>query len=266
MSFKSSKPVTWETDGNIARITLNRPESLNAFNLEMANEFLGIMREIEADNSVRVVIIKGAGKVFSAGGDIREMHGDVTEGRDRAAYFREPLSAFNEMALAVRSSSKPVMAAVHGAAAGVGFNFMLAADLIVAREGTKFTQAFIGLAVSPDGGGTWHLPRLVGYARACELTMLPTVLDAETARDWGLVNRVYPADTFEEEIEAVARTLAESPAGALGQIKRLLNRSYSRSLPEQMEAERLAQVENAAHPDFEEGLRAFLEKRKPRFE
>ena len=217
------------------------------------------------DDTVRVVVIRGAGKVFSAGGDVREMLDDVRRGEDRAAYFRAPLAAFGEMVLAVRDTPKPMVAAVHGAVAGVAFNLMLACDLRIATETARFTQAFIKLGLSPDGGGTWFLPRLVGHARASELALLPTELDAATAREWGLVNWVVPEDDFEATVEETAAKLARGPAAAMARAKALLNSAYEHELPYHIKAERLAQVDNAASPDFEEGLTAFLEKREPRF-
>ena len=203
--------------------------------------------------------------MFSAGGDVREMLGYVEEGIDRAAYFRKPLAAFNRMALSLRELPKPVLMAVHGAVAGVAFNLMLAGDLRLAEENTRFAQAFIKIGLSPDGGGTWFLPRLVGYARACELTMLPTEIDAGTALNWGLVNWLAPAETFDDKVREIADRLASGPQQAMEKTKLLLNSAGDHSLTEHMEIERLAQVENASHPDFEEGLRAFLEKRSPRF-
>jgi 2-(1,2-epoxy-1,2-dihydrophenyl)acetyl-CoA isomerase len=249
----------------VGYVVINRPGSLNAFNLDLAEQFIDTVEAHSRDETVRAVVIRGEGKIFSAGGDVKEMLNDVRSGTDRAAYFRAPLAAFNRMNLCLRETPKPVLAAVHGAVAGVAFNLMLACDLSIAAEGTRFTQAFIRLGVSPDGGGTHFLPRLVGYARACELTMLPTELDAETALRWGLINWVVPADRFEAEAKIVAERLAAGPAAALRRTKQLLNQTHDRSLAEQMEAERLAQVENAADENFGEGLAAFVEKRAPQF-
>lgn len=259
------KLVATNIEHNVGYIVFNRPVFLNAFNLDLAQQFLHAIEAFREDENVRAVVVKGAGKVFSAGGDVKEMLRNVAEGQDRAAFFRSPLAAFNKMVLSLRNIPKPVLAAVHGAVAGVGFNVMLACDLRIAMEGTSFTQAFISVGLSPDGGGTYFLPRLIGYARSCELAMLPTELDAETALKWGLINWIAPADTFEAETKRTAERLADAPTAAIGRAKCLLNQTYERSLEEQMEAERLAQVENAACRDFEEGLRAFVEKRQPRF-
>ena len=265
MGERTEQLVLSNVESGVGYITLNRPERLNTFNLSLAEQFLAIIKNFNKDETVRAIVIKGSGKVFSAGGDIKEMMNAVTEGKDRAAYFRSPLVAFSKMSLSLRDIPKPVLAAVHGSVAGVAFNLMLSCDLKIAEEGTRFTQAFVKLGLSPDGGGTYFLPRLVGYARACELTMLPTELDAETALNWGLINRVVSADAFEEKVSETAIKLASGPGLAIGRIKTLLNQTYDRSLAEQMEAERLAQIENARSPDFEEGLKAFIEKREPKF-
>ena len=249
----------------VGTITLNRPEVFNVLNLAMARQFLHVLAQFDRDDAVRAIVLRGSGRVFSAGGDVREMLGHARGGEDRAAYFRAPLSAFGEMILAVRSSPKPVLAAVHGAVAGVAFNLMLACDLKIAAQATRFTQAFIKIGLSPDGGGSWFLPRLVGYTRACELALLPTELDARTAREWGLINWVVAGGDLERETDRVATRLAQGPRSALARAKALLNGAYDRSLADHIEAERLAQVENADAPDFDEGLTAFLEKRPPRF-
>jgi 2-(1,2-epoxy-1,2-dihydrophenyl)acetyl-CoA isomerase len=251
-------------ENGVGYLTINRPSAFNAMSLELAKQFLSAVEAMAGDDAVRAVVVRGEGKIFSADGDIKQMLSDVEAG-DRAAYFREPLASFNRMALALRELPKPVVTAVHGAVAGAAFNFMLAGDIIIAREGTKFNQAFVSVGVSPDCGGTWYLPRLVGHARAAELTMLPTGLTAEQALDWGLVNRVVPADAFDGEVRKLAEELASGPTKALGRTKALLNRAWERSLADQMEAERLVQVENADTEDFEEGLRAFTGKRKAEF-
>jgi 2-(1,2-epoxy-1,2-dihydrophenyl)acetyl-CoA isomerase len=261
----SDGPILSSIDDGVGTISLNRPDALNAFNLALARQFLATLDGFNRDDGVRAVVIRGAGRVFSAGGDIREMLSCVGGGEDRAAYFRAPLSAFGEIVLALRRTPKPVLAAVHGAVAGVAFNVMLACDLKLAAEKTRFAQAFIKLGLSPDGGGTWFLPRLVGYARACELTLLPTELDTATALAWGLINWVVPEEDFAARVRETARRLASGPAAGMARAKALLNSAYEHDLASQIEAERLAQVENAASQDFEEGITAFVEKRESRF-
>jgi len=259
------KLILSNVEDNIGYIIFNRPKQLNAFNVTLAEKFIDIMELFSKDKTVRAVVIKGVGKIFSSGGDIKSMMSMVQEGKDRAEYFRAPLDTFNKMILSIKDIPKPVLAAVHGAVAGVAFNLMLACDLKIATEETLFTQAFIKLGLSPDGGGTYFLQKLVGYSRACELTMLPTEINAKIALNWGLINWVVPTDIFEKEIKNIADKLANSPTSAIGRTKFLLNRVERTFLSEQLEAERLMQIENAATDNFEEGLKAFIEKRPAKF-
>jgi len=265
MTAAPNAPLLTSVEHGVGTITFNRPQQLNALNLEVAEGFRTTLDEWRENEGVRVVVLRGAGRVFSAGGDVQAMMEAVTRGEDRAAYFRGPLAAFNRMVLAVRDLPQPVVAAVHGAVAGVAFNLMLACDLRLAAEGTRFAQAFVKLGLSPDGGGTWLLPRLVGHARACELTMLPGEIDAERALAWGLVNWVVPMSDFEPKLAEVVGLLGRGPARALARTKVLLGRALEQTISPHLEAERLAQVENAVGTDFAEGVAAFLEKRAPRF-
>jgi 2-(1,2-epoxy-1,2-dihydrophenyl)acetyl-CoA isomerase len=256
--------VRARTDRGVATLTLDRPERLNAFSLELAQTLRERLAEAAADPAVRVVVLAGQGRLFSAGGDVKQMRDDVDRG-DPSAYFRDPLTAFGAAVCEIRALPKPVVAAVHGAVAGFAWNLVLACDLVVAAAGTRFAQAFIRLGLSPDGGGTWFLPRLVGYHRACELALLPGEIDAERAHALGLVNRVVAADRLEAEVAALAAELAAGPAPALARAKALLGRGLAAELAAHVEAERRAQVANAASPDFAEGLRAFADRRAPRF-
>jgi len=265
MDRTSEELVSRSVEGGVGQLTLNRPDRLNVFDLELAKQFLDVLESFRHTEEVRAVVLRGSGRAFSVGGDVREMWNDVHEGKDRAAYFRAPLIEFHRMVLAIREIPKPVLAVVQGAVAGVAFNLMLACDLRMAAAGTRFTQAFMKLGLSPDGGGTYFLPREVGHARACELALLPTQIDASTAQSWGLINWVVAPDALDDEARKVAQQLARGPASALARAKALLNRGGARALAEQLEAERLAQIDNAASPDFSEGLKAFLEKREPRF-
>jgi 2-(1,2-epoxy-1,2-dihydrophenyl)acetyl-CoA isomerase len=264
MKKRSEEPVLSSVEGNVGHVLFNRPERSNAFDLHLAQRFLDV-KVFRRNETVRVVVIRGAGKSFSAGGDVKEMMHDVTEGSNKAAFFLSPLTAFNRMVLSITRMPKPVLASVHGAVAGVAFSLMLACDLIVAMEKTVFTQAFIKIGLSPDGGGTYFLPRLIGHARACELTMLPTMIDTETALRWGLINWVVPACAFDDETRKVAERLARGSVAAIKRTKSLLNQTWKNSLGEQLEAEQTAQIENSADPSFAEGVRAFVQKREPRF-
>lgn len=264
MAKRERAPVAVRIEGGVGTITLDEPERMNVFHLTMANAVFGALERFREDESVRAVVLQGAGRAFSAGGDVREMHGNVRDG-DRAAFFRVPLKTFNELGKALQELPLPVVAALHGAVAGVAFNLALACDFRIAQEGTRFTQAFVRLGLSPDGGGSWQLARLVGHARACELTMLPTVIDAEQALAWGLLNRVVPAEGFDDAVRELAEELARGPTATLARTKALLHSAWSRSFVEQAEAERKVQIANAATHDFEEGLSAFVGKRRPDF-
>lgn len=265
MRNKSEKLILTEIKNRVGTIWLNRPESLNAFNLELAVRLRESLDALSEEKNVRVIVLRGKGYVFSVGGDVKEMLKNVQKDKDPAAYFREPLSEFHRIILALRECPKPVLAAVHGAVAGYAFNLVLACDLKLATDATRFLQAFIRLGLSPDGGGTHLLPRLIGYSRACELTMLPDEIDARKAREWGLINWTVPEEEFEPRVRETADRLARGPSWALAQTKRLLNRSWDTGLKDQLEAERQAQVENSTSADFEEGLSAFIEKREPEF-
>lgn len=264
MSASEQQLVLSKIDGPVATLTLHRPERLNAFSLGLADALLAELAAVGDDPAVRVVVLAGHGRIFSAGGDVKQMLDDVERG-DPSAYFREPLAAFGATVMAIRALPKPVIAAVHGAVAGFAWNLVLACDLVVAAEGTRFTQAFIKLGLSPDGGGTFALPRLIGYQRACELCMLPDEISVERAHALGLVNRVVPADRLADEVAAVAEKLASGPALALARTKALLQRGLVAEMTAHVEAERRAQVANSASPDFPEGLRAFVAKRAPVF-
>ncbi|MBU0518079.1 enoyl-CoA hydratase/isomerase family protein [bacterium] len=259
-----SNLVLYSSNQAVGLITLNRPEAMNTASFEMAEAFLEAVEAAQKDEQVRVIVLRGAGKVFCAGGDIKAMQ-ECVNSEDRAGYFRKPVAKFCEMVLALRNCPKPVVAAVHGAAAGYGFNLMLACDFILAEEQTRFVQAFIKIALTPDGGGTWFLPRLVGYQRACEIVMLPTEISSQKALQMGLVNWVEQQDRFEEKLHEVTAHLVSSPLEALARAKALLNQAYSNDLETQLYAEQAALIAGADSPDFAEGLQAFLEKRKPNF-
>ena len=258
------KRVQVEIADHVGTLTLADEPRLNAIGLSLAEQALAGLESLRTDERVRAVVLRGAGRVFSVGGDVKQMEQDLAAG-DPGAFFREPLATFNALTLALHDLPKPVLAAVHGAVAGVAFNVMLACDLVVAAASTRFTQAFVSLGLSADGGGSWMLPRRVGHARAAELTMLPTTLDADTAHRWGLVNWVVPDADLQSETRLRAAQLAAGPTQAIARTKALLNTAYDRSLAEQTEQERLAQLDNSAHPDFTEGVTAFLAKRAPRF-
>ena len=258
------KTLQLEIRSGLAILTLNRPEALNALNFEMGRELLTALRHLRESEAVRAILLTGAGRAFCAGGDIKEMV--PAEGRKPGSFFEEPLKAFHDAILAIREIPKPVVAAVNGHASGAGGNLALACDYRVAGEGARFNQAFVRLGLVPDCGGTFILPRLVGWGRASELILTGRVVQAREALQWGMVNEVVPDDQLMATAVAFAEKLASGPTAAYGRAKALLNRSLDATLESQVEAERRAQLELGGTSDFLEGLRAFVDKRPPKFE
>jgi 2-(1,2-epoxy-1,2-dihydrophenyl)acetyl-CoA isomerase len=249
----------------IATLVLNRPERLNALNLETAREVRAALEELRARADVRAVILRGEGRAFSAGGDIRGMV-EWIERKQPEGFFDQPLAELHAMVRALWELPQPVIAAVHGVAAGAGMSLALACDLRLAAQGTRFNLAFINIGLVPDSGSTYTLPRLVGLGKALELALTGDFIDAAEAERLGIVNRVVPEAELLAQAEALAGRIAEKPAFAVARIKRVLHDSYARPLEAQLEAERRAQIEVAkGSPDFIEGVRAFLEKRPARF-
>jgi 2-(1,2-epoxy-1,2-dihydrophenyl)acetyl-CoA isomerase len=249
----------------VATVVLNRPDRLNALDLEVAEEVSDALREIAARDEVRAVVLRGEGRAFSAGGDVREMAGWIERGQPDG-FFDEPLRKLHMMILALWNLPKPVIAAVHGFASGAGMSLALASDLRIAAVGTRFNLAFVNLGLAPDSGSTYTLPRLVGLGKAFELALTGNFCDAVEAERLGIVNRVVPAAELVREAEALAGRLAEKSAVAAARLKALLHQTYTSEIVGQLEAEARIQRElGRDSPDFPEGVRAFLEKRPPQF-
>jgi 2-(1,2-epoxy-1,2-dihydrophenyl)acetyl-CoA isomerase len=259
------QPLRVEREGGVATLMLDRPDHLNALDEAMCVAIEAAFGNFESDPAVRAVLLCGAGRCFCAGGDVKQMRAFVESGQP-SAFFEAPLEAINRALLAIASCRRPVIAALHGAVSGAGFNLALAADIRIASEEARFNQAFIRLGLVPDTGGTLSLPALCGPARAAELCFTGDFIDAPTAARWGIVNRIVPPDRVLEEARTLARRLAAGPAGAIARTKELLRRGWLEALSEQAERERRAQIEAGRSGDFAEGLRAFFEKRTPRFE
>ena len=255
--------VEYEKRGHVAIIKMNRPERLNALDRLMAEELLQALTDCQQDESIRVLLITGAGEAFCAGGDVKAMKESLAQAPDR--FLAELLKPLHQAVLAICNLSKPVIAIVNGPAAGAGFNLALACDLCLASAEARFRQAFISLGLVPDAGGTFALPRLLGLHKAAQLVFLDETLTAPEALAWGLINRVAPADALLEEAWAWAEKLAAAPPLALARAKSLLQQGLSNDLASQLEQERAAQVECSKSADYREGLAAFLEKRKPNF-
>ena len=250
--------------GPICLLTLNRPDRLNALTVEVAKEFNAAVSEA-LERGARVIVLTGAGRAFCAGGDLREMQEIAgREGRVEA-FFDEPLRILNESILLIRQTPVPFIAAVNGVASGGGCNLALACDLVIAAESAKFNQAFIKIGLVPDCGGTFILPRLVGWKRAAELMFTGDLITAAQAAEMGMINSVTTDAELMSQVMARAEKLAQAPTAALGQIKKLLEASAVNDYGSQLDHERQAQIESGKTKDFTEGVSAFLEKRPPRF-
>ena len=256
--------ILYEVDQSVATVTLNRPEVLNSFNRLMASELCEVLNRIAGDRAVRSVLLTGAGRGFCAGQDLAEASPRADGSLpDLGDFVRE---GYNPIIRAIRTLEKPVVCAVNGVAAGAGANLALACDIVLASRDASFIQSFSKIGVIPDSGGTFILPRIVGLQRATALTMLADKVSADQAHDWGMVYRVVEAPGLTEAAWTTAVHLATQPTRGLGLIKRAFNRSLGIDLNEQLDFEEELQREAGRTADYAEGVRAFLEKRKPRFE
>lgn len=257
-----SDSVLYAVSGGVATITFNRPAVMNALDAEMIRGFRAASERAETDAAAKVVVLRGAGLAFVAGGDIAMFQRNAAA---MATLVPELAGELHCGVLALRRAPKPVLAAVHGAVAGAGVSIMLACDVVLAATGTQFSLAYSRIGTSPDGGATWFLPRLAGYQRAMELLLLADTVDADEMARIGVVNRVIAADQLVAETEKLARRLATGPAQAYAETKALVNRSVHEGLAAHLECEALAFARCAATGDFKEGVTAFVEKRKPAF-
>jgi len=244
-------------------LSLNRPQVMNALNQQMAEEILDVLERIGDRDDVRAVLLRGEGRAFCAGGDVKEMERSL--GGNPAEFFEGPLVKIHASASALADLPLPVVGAVHGFVSGAGFNLALCCDLLLCGAATRFNQAFSRIGLVPDTGGTYFLPRIVGAKRAMELMLLGDFVDAEYALAFGLVNRVFPEDQLLDSARQLAQRLASGPTRAYAAIKELVRRSSSGTLAETLDAELRAQLRTATTNDFQEGVRAFLEKRSPVF-
>lgn len=252
--------ILYEVEEQVARITLNRPDKLNSFNREMAllmQEKLELCRE----ETVRCVLITGAGKGFSAGQDLAEVTDPHGPGIHAILHDH-----YNPIIRRIRSLEKPVIAAVNGVAAGAGANIALCCDIVIASQQASFLQAFSKIGLIPDSGGTFTLPRLVGWQKASALMMLGDKVSAAEAEQLGMVYRVYNAGEFDTAARELAGKLAAMPTRGLALTKDALNQTFNHNLEQQLELEDKLQQEAAATRDYREGVSAFMEKREAKFE
>ncbi|MEW6442256.1 MAG: enoyl-CoA hydratase-related protein [bacterium] len=249
------------TDG-IALVVLNRPQAFNAFDLEMVTRMADALGSLSADSSVRAVVLTGEGKAFCAGGDLKWA---AAFSGGPPAGFHQLAGRFHQAVLEIRRMPKPVVAAIGGVAAGGGFSLALACDFRVLAASATLRQAYTSSGLCIDGGGTFTLPRLVGLARALEIAALDRPISAEQALGWGLATRVVKDGSALEEAMQLARGLTAISTHSFGWAKQLLTDSFDSSFETQLERERRGLAVCAAHPDGQEGLQAFRERRKPKF-
>ena len=263
MSDAPGGPVRVEVVDRVGTVTLDQPDRLNVLDAEMPGAIADAVERLAEDADVRVIVITGAGRAFCAGADVACLNEWIERGDLAAATAL--VESGDRVVRAIRQAPKPVIAALNGPAAGGGANLALACDLRIASERAAIGQTFNRIGLAPDWGGTYLLPRLVGPAKAAELVFTGGMVDAAEALRLGLVNRVVPHDRLAEEVGALARTLAAKPPRALALAKAALLRSPEADLDEMLEIERRAQSECFATDDAREGVRAFLEKREPRY-
>jgi 2-(1,2-epoxy-1,2-dihydrophenyl)acetyl-CoA isomerase len=252
--------ITTEQKNNVLIIKLNRPDKFNSFNREMAFELHNALDNAENNENIRAIVLTGTGKAFCAGQDLAEAIDP--NGPGIAKIVDEH---YNPIILRLRSIEKPIIAAVNGVAAGAGANIALACDIVTATFSASFIQAFSKIGLIPDSGGTFFLPRLIGFQKASALMMLGDKVAATEAQQMGMIYKVFSDETFMEDVLKLAETLSIMPTKAIGFTKRLLNESLTNDLNTQLHLEGNLQIEAANTSDYKEGVNAFLEKRKPEF-
>ena len=252
--------ILFEKIDAVGKITLNRPEKYNSFVREMALSFQNTLANCESDDSIRCILITGAGKAFCAGQDLKEAIDP--QGPEIEQIVREH---YNPIIKRIREIEKPVIAAVNGVAAGAGANLALSCDIVTATQSAKFIQAFSKIGLIPDSGGTYFLPRLIGLPKATAFMMTGEPVSAEKAEVLGMIYAVYEDAEFESKSLELARSIAAMPTKGLGYTKRLLNQSFNNSLEDQLDLEAATQSLSAHADDHKEGIQAFLEKRTPKF-
>jgi 2-(1,2-epoxy-1,2-dihydrophenyl)acetyl-CoA isomerase len=252
--------VLFEIKDTVAVISLNRPEKFNSFNRQMALQLQKILDDCAADKNIRAIYLTGKGKAFCAGQDLSELVGENPPGFE--TLLKEH---YNPIVSRIRNIEKPVVCGVNGVAAGAGANIALCCDIVVAAASASFIQAFSKIGLIPDSGGTFVLPRLIGWQKASALMMLGDKVNATEAEKMGMLYKVFADDTFAEESMKIAATLATMPTKALAYTKQALNISVKNSFEEQLQAEDKLQYASVHTHDYTEGVQAFLEKRKPVF-
>lgn len=255
--------IIFKVNDGVADITLNRPDAMNALNHEIIAELAEVLQICQGDNTVRALVIAGAGKAFCAGGDVKWM----LSARDEnwKSGFDSLVDSFNKVILLIRDLGKPVIAAVNGFASGAGFSLAMACDIRIISDKAKFNQAYVNLGLTPDGGSTYFLTLMLGAARVMDLVFTGRVIEAKEALALGLASELIPAESLNERVKQLAGQFASGPSIAFKQAKALINEAHRRTLEAQLDLERESIVGASLSNDFEEGLKAFAEKREPVF-
>lgn len=254
--------LLFDVKDGIAHLTLNRPEALNSINLELSKDLMQAVLECDEDPRIRAVVLSGNGRLFCAGGDLKTF---TTQRERLPCYVKEVTTYLHAAVSRLTRMDPPVVAAVHGFAVGAGMSLALACDLVIAAETASFSVAYTRVGLTPDGSMSYFLPRLIGLKRALELTLTNRTLSAQEALDWGLVTRVVPDGKLLSEANALAIQLAAGPAKALGAAKRLMQKGSNETLETEMENETQTIAGIARTSDTHEAIRAFIEKRAPKF-
>ena len=255
--------IDYSVTDAVATICLNRPDVRNAINMRMVEEVLDVARRIAEDDSIRAVLICGNGPALTVGGDIEHFLADP--GEQFGTLFAKMTAPFHEAFRILSRIDAPIVTAAHGAVAGGGLGYVYAADLVIAAEGTKFVTAFAGLGLSGDGGGTWHLPRLIGPRRAAEVYLRNRPINAAEALQWGLINEIVPAAELRSRAETVARELASGPTRGFARMRALLRDTWRNDLPTQLQAETEALRDTGNTADAASAIKDFAAKRGPEF-
>ena len=249
--------------GGAVKLELNRPERMNALNKQLRIDLLAAVEQVGGDDEVRAVLLTGAGRAFSSGADLKDERNLTPDGHPDV--YSVLTEHYHPVITGLREMPKPVIAAVNGAAAGIGLSLALACDLVLAAESAYFLLAFVNIGLVPDGGSSLLVPSRVGFARAAEMALLGERVGAARALDWGLINQVWPDAELAGQAEALCASLATGPTGSYAGTKRQLNRWLYEQMAGQLEFEAQIQQERAGSADFAEGVAAFAEKRTPRF-
>lgn len=260
MAFET---ILFSTDGGAARLTFNRPDRLNSFTVKMHEEIAAALDAVEADKSIRVLLITGAGRGFCAGQDLSDRA--VSPGAEAPDLGESVEKRYNPLIRRLTSLPMPVVASVNGVAAGAGASLAFAADIVIAAKSAKFIMSFANIGLVPDSGSSWALPRLAGQARALGLALTGEPLPAEKAADWGLIWRCVDDDNLADETDALAAKFAGAPTRGLAETKKLIRGAFARTLDDQLDLERDRMRELGRSDDYREGVDAFLNKRKPAF-